>query len=82
MVSVLASSDWSWIVGQSKDYKFGICCFPAKHTALMSKDWLARNQDNVSKVSGMSTRGLLFQWASKIKIGLVQMGPHHYLTDS
>jgi hypothetical protein len=63
MVIVLASSDRSWIVGQSKDYKFGICCFPAKHATLMrkSKDWLARNQDNVSKVSGMSIRGLLFQ---------------------
>jgi aspartate oxidase len=25
------------------------------------KDWLARNQNNVSKWSNMSTRGLLFQ---------------------
>jgi len=63
MVSVLASSDKSWILGQSKDYKFGICCSHAKHAALMrkSKDWLAQNQDNVSKVGGMSTHGLLFQ---------------------
>jgi hypothetical protein len=32
--------------GQTKDYKIGICCFPAKHTALRrkSKDWLARIQ--------------------------------------
>ena len=37
--------------GQTKDYKIDICCcFPAKHAALRrkSKDWLARNQDNVS----------------------------------
>jgi hypothetical protein len=35
--------------GQTKDYKIGICCFPAKHTALRrkSKDWVAQNQDNV-----------------------------------
>jgi hypothetical protein len=49
--------------GQTKDYKIGICCFSAKQAALRrkSKDWLARNQDNVSELSDMSTRGLLFQ---------------------
>jgi hypothetical protein len=35
-----------------------------------SKDWLARNQDNVSKWSDTSPVGLLFQWASTIKIQL------------
>ena len=37
--------------GQSKDYKIGICCFFVKHAALRrkNKDWLARNQDNVSE---------------------------------
>ena len=64
MVSVLASSavdrgfeHWS---GQSKDYKIGICCFSAKHAALRSKskDWLARNQDNVYEWSDMSICGL------------------------
>jgi len=37
--------------GHTKDYKIGICYFFAKHTVLRrkSKDWLARNQDNVSK---------------------------------
>jgi len=32
--------------GQTKDYKIGICYFPAKHDAFRSygKDWLARNQ--------------------------------------
>ena len=49
--------------GQTKDYKIGICCFSAKHAALRrkSKYWLARNQNNVSEWSDMSTRGLLFQ---------------------
>ena len=67
MVSVLASSAvdhefelWS---GQTKDYKIGIYCFSAKHSALRrkSKDGLARNQNNVSQWSDMSTRGLSFQ---------------------
>jgi hypothetical protein len=37
---------------QTKDYRIGVCCFSAKHTALRrkSKDWLARNRDNVSLV--------------------------------
>jgi hypothetical protein len=37
--------------GQAKDYKIGICCFSAKHIALRrkSKDWSARNQNNVSE---------------------------------
>ena len=49
--------------GQTKDYKIGICCFSAKHTALRrkNKDWLAQNQNNVSEWSDMSIRGLLFQ---------------------
>jgi hypothetical protein len=48
---------------QIKDNKIGICYFPAKHAALSRKsaDWLARNQNNVSEWSDMSTRGLLFQ---------------------
>jgi len=60
---------WS---GQTKDYKIGICCFSAKHAALRrkSKYWLARNQNNVYEWSDMSIRGLLFQWASTIKIQL------------
>ena len=49
--------------GQTKDYEIGICCFSVKHAALRrkSKDWLALNQDNVSKWGDMSIRGLLFQ---------------------
>ena len=55
--------------GQIKDYEIGICCFSAKHAALRRKrkDWLALNRNNVSECSDMSTRGLLFQWASTIK---------------
>ena len=43
--------------------KIGMCCFSAKHAALSrkSKDWLARNQYNVSELSDMYIRGLLFQ---------------------
>ena len=67
MVSVLASSvidhGFEPRSGQTKDYKVVICCFSAKHAALRrkSKDWLARNQNNVSEWSDMSTRRLLFQ---------------------
>ena len=37
---------------QTKDYKIGFCYFSAKHAALRrnNKNWLARNQDNVSRV--------------------------------
>jgi hypothetical protein len=67
MVSVLASSaadrGFEPRSGQTNDYGIGICCFCAKHTALKkkNKDWLARNQDNVSEWDDMSIRGLLFQ---------------------
>ena len=67
MVSVLASSaidrEFEPQSGQTKDYEIGICCFSAKHAALMSKskDWLTQIQDNVSEWSDMSTREQLFQ---------------------
>jgi hypothetical protein len=67
MVSVLASSavdhGFKPLSGQTKDYKIGICYLSAKHAALRSKskDWLARNQNNVSEWGDMSIRGLLFQ---------------------
>ena len=62
MVSVFASSavdrGFEPRSGQIKDYKICICCFSAKHASLgsKSKDWLARNQNNVSKWSDMSMR--------------------------
>jgi hypothetical protein len=50
-------------------YKIGISCFSTWHAALMNKsrDWLAQNQDNVSKWSEMSICRLLFHCASTIK---------------
>ena len=41
---------------QTKNYKIGVCCFSAYHSSLKrkSKDWLARNQDNVSEWGDMS----------------------------
>ena len=54
MVSVLASSAVDRVFeprsGQTKDYDIGICYFSAKHAVLSRtrKDWLTRNQDNVS----------------------------------
>ena len=76
MVSVPASSavdrGFEPRSGQTKGYKIGICCFSAKDAALRrkSKDWLVRNQNNVSERSDMPTRGLLFQLVSTIKIQL------------
>ena len=76
MVSVLTSSavdrGFEPRSGKTKNYKIDICCFSAKHTALRkkSKDWLARNQDNVPEWGYMSIRGLLLQWARTMKIQL------------
>jgi hypothetical protein len=76
MVSVLASSavDRGFVPrsGQTKDYKICISCFSANHAGLRrkSKDWLARNQDNVSEWGDMSICGLLFQWSSTMEIQL------------
>jgi hypothetical protein len=67
MGSVLASSTvdrrFQPRSGQTKDNTIGMCCLSAKHAALRgkSKDWLARNQNNVSEWSDMSTRRLLSQ---------------------
>jgi hypothetical protein len=48
---------------ESNQTKIGICCFSAQYAALgrKSKNWLARNQNNVSEWGDMSPRGLLFQ---------------------
>ena len=63
MVSMLPSSAVDLGFEPDQDYKNGICCFSAKYAALRSKskDWLARNQNNVSEWSNMPIRGLLFQ---------------------
>jgi hypothetical protein len=76
MISVLASSavdrGFESRSGQTKDYKIGIHCFSAKQAALRrkGKDWLTRNQNYVSEWSDLSIRGLLFQWASTMKVQL------------
>jgi hypothetical protein len=60
MVGVLASSvvdrGFEALLDQTKDYKIGICYLSAKHAALRrkNKNWLARNQDNVSRVVSVS----------------------------
>ena len=60
MVSVFASSmvdhGFESLSGQTEDYKIGIYCFSAKHTALRrkSKNQLAWNRGNVSEWSDMS----------------------------
>ena len=94
MVSVHASSAVDCIFelqsGHTKDYAIGICCFSAKYAALRGrrKDWLARNQNNVSEWIDMSTRVLLFQWANTNyknptqHVGLEQSGPHHHLIEN
>ena len=62
MVSVLTSSaidcGYEPRSGQTKECKIGICCLSTKNASLRrkSKDWLARNQNNVSKWSDISTR--------------------------
>jgi hypothetical protein len=67
MVTVFASSavdrGFEHRSSQTKDYKIFICCFSARNAELRrkNKDWLVRNQDNVSKWGDMSIRGLLFQ---------------------
>ena len=73
IVSVLASSvvhrGFESRSGQTKDYEIGICCFSAEHAALVrkSKDWLARNQHNMSEWGNMSISDCCF---SNIKIQL------------
>ena len=57
-------------LGQIKDDKIGICCFSTKHITIRkkSKDRLVRNLGYGSECGDMTIWGLLFQWASTIKI--------------
>ena len=72
MVSMLALSvvdrGFKLPLGQTKTIKLVFVASPP-HASLRrkSKDWLARNQDNVSEWGDMSFRGLLFRSASTIK---------------
>ena len=62
MISVVTSSagdrGFEPQSGQIKDFKISMCCFSAKQAALKkkNKDWLARNQNNVSEWCDMSIR--------------------------
>ena len=77
MVSILASGAvdcWFKLwVGLTKDYKIGLCLCSAKHTVLNSKgkDWLAQNQNNMSELSEMSTRGLVSVSTMKIQLSML-----------
>ena len=51
-VSNVVDLGFEWWLGQNKDYKIVIFCFPLR---------LAENQNNVSKWSHMFTHGLFFQ---------------------
>jgi hypothetical protein len=44
----------------SQVFEISICCFSDKYSTLRrkSKDWLTRNQDNVSEWGDLSTLGL------------------------
>jgi hypothetical protein len=61
---------------------------PLSRQHYKEKDWLARNQDNVSEWGDMSIHKLLFQWASTMKknptksVSLVQSRPHHHLIEN
>ena len=57
MVSMLASSavDHGFKSGSSQTEDYKICIFASPALRRKSKDWLARNQDNVSEWSDMST---------------------------
>ena len=79
MFGVLASSALDHMIksrsGQTKYNKTGFGCFPACSTKEQKqkkrkkkKKKLARNQDNVSEWSNMSTHGLLLQCTTTIKI--------------
>ena len=66
MVSILGLNVVECVIealsGQTKYYEISICCFSAKHTALLrSKDWLAYDQDNVSDWRACLASELLFQ---------------------
>ena len=70
---------------QTKDYQLVFVAYNAKHAELRkkSKDWLLRNQDNVSEWGDMYIRGLLFPLANTMKknkrIGLEKCRHHHHL---
>ena len=79
-----SSPDWV-----KPDYKIGICCFSTKHAALRrkSKDWLARNQVNVSEWGKHVYPGTVVSVRKHYKnpskrVGLVQSRSHYHLIEN
>jgi hypothetical protein len=73
MVLLISTIDaFSLMVFFSTEMSRNVVVCTAEHAALMrkSKDWFARNQNNVSEWSDLSTHGLLFQYVSSMKIQL------------
>jgi hypothetical protein len=70
--------------GQTKVYKIGICCFSAKHAALRrkSKDWLARNQNNVSADCCFTMKSISACWFSTMQTSSSSSSSHWKLTCS
>ena len=65
------------------------CCFSAKHAELRikSKDWLARNHDNVSRVERhvypRTVVSVSYHYKHPTKrVGLVQSGPYHHFIEN
>ena len=60
MVSVISSSTVD-LEFEPRSGQIGICCFSVRTTTFRnkSKDWLARNEDNVSEWGAMFIRGML-----------------------
>ena len=67
--------------GQTKEENNGICCFSAMHAALRrkSKDWLARNQNNVSEWTDIVLSVSQHYKNPTQRVGLEQRGPHDHL---
>ena len=85
IVSVLASGavdrGFEPQTDQAKDYEIGMCCFPDKYTVLRrkSKDWVARNRDNVRRKIYPRTVRTVFSDNPTKRVGLVESGAHHHL---
>jgi alpha-tubulin suppressor-like RCC1 family protein len=81
MVSVLPSSVVDRVFeprsGKTKDYTICICYFSAKHAVVLrrrSKEWMARNQDNVQIIANISTKcvaifSVMFDIAISVQVG-------------
>ena len=89
MISVLALSavdrGLEPRASQTKDYKIGICCFSAKHAGLRrkSKNWLARNRDNMSEWYPRTVVSVSLHYKNPSKrVGLEQSGSHPNLIET